>query len=95
MKQENRIVWVAEDGKMFDDSWKCKQYEYNLYLEKWKAVPKIRIETGITEGNMDEFYVVACRDDNDVVNANKYLNYISDDTSLLLLKEQNKNTHKS
>ena len=79
MKQENRLVWVAEDGKMFERANDCRLYEYGLYLEKWKAVPKIRIETGMTEGSMDEFYVVACRNSLDVENANQYLNHISDD----------------
>lgn len=72
-------MWVAEDGKMFERANDCKLYEYGLYLEKWKDVPKIRIETGLTEGSMDEFYVVACRNSLDVENANQYLNHISDD----------------
>ena len=79
MKQENRTVWVAEDGKMFECANDCRYYEYGLYLEKWKAVPKIRIETGMTEGSLDEFYVVAFRNSLDVENANQDLNHISDD----------------
>lgn len=84
MKQENRLVYVAEDGKVFERAWECMDYEHKYYLEKWNMVPKIELTTGITEGLVDEFYIVACSCPSDVDNANKYLGFMDEEKKTFL-----------
>lgn len=77
MKQENRTVFIANDGKVFTSSCECMDYERRITLEGWKAVPKVEVDCEILDGGYEENYVIVCRNIDDVNRVNAYLNYLN------------------
>ena len=79
MKIENRTVFIANDGKVFNSSCECMDYERRIAEERWKKVPKIKLLLTLHACSYEDHYVVICRNVDDVEAVNEYMHLFIQD----------------